>query len=64
MATWDRTKLNNETCPKCGAVYTVEQESLPMRDKDKFSCQCGEELRSWKGTASYTYTLVSRKDNA
>ena len=58
MAAWEITSLPNEKCPKCGATYSVKYESLPLKDKDNFTCTCGEILRSWKETGMYIYDLI------
>lgn len=58
MATWDVTDMKDETCPKCGLVYSVKYESLPLKDDDKFTCSCGEVLRSWRETGMYMYTPI------
>lgn len=59
MATWDETELADETCPNCGAVYSVTYKSLPLKDKDDFRCSCGQPMRSWKETGMYMYALIS-----
>lgn len=53
-----RIELPDEQCPKCGLKYEVVQVNLPVKDKDSRDCKCGHELRSWKETAHYEYTLV------
>ena len=56
MATWDVTKLQDEICAGCGAIYRVEHKSLPLKDKDSFVCSCGHLMREWKETGMYMYT--------
>lgn len=53
--TWETNKIVDKTCPKCGVVYEVTVTQLPLRDKDNFVCECGEELNSWNSTKSYDY---------
>lgn len=47
-----------ESCNRCGAVYEVQRIKLPMRDKDKEVCECGNILKSWNGTEMWDYTLI------
>lgn len=58
MATWDVFELDNEKCPSCGTVYAVRYKELPLKDKDRFTCSCGELMRSWKETGMYMYSLI------
>lgn len=59
MATWDINDLGIETCKTCGKDYHVRYQSLPLRDQDSFTCECGEVMRSWKDTGMYMYELVA-----
>ncbi len=64
MATWETSDLGTEECGNCGSVYEVSVTKLPLRDEDSAHCVvCGNELRSWRGTSSYTYTLIERGDD-
>ena len=47
-----------EICNKCGAEYEVNKIKLPMRDKDKEYCICGNLLRSWNGAEMWEYKLI------
>lgn len=62
MATWDISELGEEACSNCGAIYSVKFQELPTKDKDDFSCSCGNQLRSWKTTGMYMYELVQAGD--
>ncbi|WP_298722407.1 hypothetical protein [uncultured Oceanisphaera sp.] len=58
MATWDTSDLGKETCDQCGTIYSVTGKQYPCRDKDSFTCSCGNKIRSWNGTMSYSYTPI------
>ena len=62
MSTWGETELQNKTCPNCGKEYSVKYQSLPLKDDDKFTCSCGEVLRSWRETGMYMYTEVANEN--
>lgn len=53
-----RVGVSDKTCTKCGAVYEVREIKVPMRDKDSFDCECGEQLASWNGARIPLFTLV------
>jgi predicted Zn finger-like uncharacterized protein len=39
-----------KTCQNCGAVYQIEEQSYPMRDKDSIKCNyCGNIIHTWNG---------------
>ena len=48
-----------ETCGKCGAEYEATKIKIPMRDKDKEVCECGNTLRSWNGAEMWDYKLIT-----
>jgi predicted Zn finger-like uncharacterized protein len=55
----ERRKAENETCPNCKAQYEVTKVNLPVKDRDFFTCECGQQVKAWKGTASYEYKRIS-----
>jgi predicted nucleic acid-binding Zn ribbon protein len=58
VQTWKSKKGPDETCPKCGAIYSVTITRLPVRDSDYFDCEkCGHRMKEWNGTTSYNYEL-------
>lgn len=64
VKTWNSADAGNETCGKCGAVYSVVVTRFPMRDKDSFTCNvCGNLIDEWNSTESKSYTLVKRSDD-
>ncbi len=40
---WERGTYEY-TCPKCGIKYEVEYQNVPARDRDDFTCECGEKI--------------------
>ena len=60
MSTWDVTELPDEKCSQCGAEYKVKYESLPLKDKDRFICSCGNTIREWKETGMYMYEAIKK----
>lgn len=58
--TWRSEPSEDETCPHCGAVYSVVATRLPARDSDKFICtRCRGLVRAWNDTLSWSFTLKS-----
>jgi transposase-like protein len=56
-------RVEDETCPTCGAVYEVRKQSVIMRDKETYSCHvCGEVLREVNGAVLFFYKLIKRPD--
>ena len=49
----------NKTCKHCGRVWELSGVNVPMRDKDKIVCKCGETLFSWNGGVVFTAKLIS-----
>lgn len=35
------------TCNHCGAAYEKTSENVGMKDRDSFTCYCGEILEKW-----------------
>lgn len=61
MATWDFSKTDDKTCPKCGSVYEVKYHQVPVKDIDSFDCVvCGNELDRWKSTRYPIFELKTR----
>jgi len=57
---WKSEKSADETCPSCGITYEVTESRLPARESDSFNCtQCGELVKKWKGTSSFSYEIKS-----
>jgi predicted Zn finger-like uncharacterized protein len=54
----ERRQVENETCPNCKAQYEVTKVSLPVKDRDLFTCECGQEIKAWKGIVSYEYKMI------
>jgi len=47
-------------CKTCGAIYELEQQDYPMRDKDTIYCQyCGREIISWNAGVIYSISYIS-----
>ena len=61
MSTWAEHKLANETCTQCGIEYSVKYKELPLKDKDSFTCPCGNEIRKWKETGMYIYEKITKQ---
>lgn len=55
---WSKKELGEEECSSCGRVYAVTYSNLPEKDDDSFVCPCGNEMRSWRETGFYSYTLI------
>jgi hypothetical protein len=49
---------NTTKCPECNREYTIKYETYPMRDKDKFACECGHIMAEWNSTEAPIYTLI------
>lgn len=47
-----------EVCCCCGAEYEVNRIKLPMRDRDKEVCECGNVLKRWNGAEMWDYKLI------
>ena len=51
--------MKTETCPKCKAIYEVEEKRSPTRDNDYFDCEdCGQRMQSWNSTTYPTYRKI------
>ncbi len=51
--------MKTATCPKCKAVYEIEEKRSPMRDSDYFDCvDCGERMDTWNSTTYPIYRKV------
>lgn len=48
----------SHTC-ECGLVWILAKRSVPQRDKDSLTCDCGETLVRWNGGCVWTATLVT-----
>ncbi|MET7014462.1 hypothetical protein ABXR19_09695 [Uliginosibacterium flavum] len=58
VKTWTSGDGDDETCEKCGSIYSVIIHRLPARDSDSFTCEiCGEILRKWNDTRVPSFTL-------
>ena len=63
MKTWTTENAPDETCPKCGSVYSVTVSQLPTKDQDFFNCEvCGFEMRRWNDTRFPSFKLISPGD--
>lgn len=47
---------------QCFAIYEVYRHPSPMRDKDTWSCKCGNEIVSWNGGVFYSAKMVEDND--
>lgn len=56
---WSKKDLGKEKCYECGLIYSVTYSNLPEKDEDSFVCSCGNEMRSWKETGYYSYTVIN-----
>lgn len=54
--------MTEEKCSKCGAIYKVKAEKIPMKDKDFFRCNCGNIMKEWKGTTIFSYELIKERE--
>jgi hypothetical protein len=62
VQTWKSQKIQDESCSKCGATYSVTITRLPARDSDSFSCEvCGQLINRWNSTTSYGYELINEE---
>ncbi len=59
---FEKSELGIEQCSGCGQKYNVVRISLPLKDKDDFSCDCGQQLRQWKETAMYQYESINKEN--
>lgn len=58
VKTWTSGDGADETCEKCGSIYSVKIFRLPARDSDSFTCEvCGDILRKWNDTRAPSFTL-------
>lgn len=63
VKTWSSESSSDETCSKCGSIYSVEIKRFPIKDKDSFNCfVCGHLMNSWNSTSCPMYELKERKD--
>lgn len=61
VKTWSSGDAPDETCAKCGSVYSVRIHRVPARDSDSFNCQvCGELLRKWNDTRIPEFKLKKK----
>lgn len=52
------------TCKNCGEKYYLIEESYPMRDKDKLTCEkCGFILKEWDAAVIYSLEPFSNKED-
>jgi len=53
MATWNKSEVERD-CMECGAIHTVTQFNLPVREKGSFDCLvCGKMAFRWNGSVDY-----------
>jgi predicted Zn finger-like uncharacterized protein len=49
------------TCSRCGAVYELRSEKIPLRDRDQFRCSvCHTTLEAWDGGVMWSGKLITR----
>lgn len=53
-----KAMADEQTCPRCGAVYRVRSVKVPFRDNDSYTCACGETLGSWNGSRIQQFELL------
>lgn len=65
IQTWSSGEGPDETCEKCGSVYSVRIYRLPSKDSDSFNCEvCGHLIRRWNDTRVPEFTLKVAGKNA
>lgn len=59
--TWQQEPAPDESCPKCGSVYSVTVHRYPARDRGSFVCEvCNHTVRTWNDTYDWSFTLKQR----
>ena len=45
---WKTQSAEDMSCKDCGAIYSVTNHRVPIKDDDSFNCECcGHLMKSW-----------------
>lgn len=52
-------------CPKCGSIYTLTSQHIPVREKDSIDCEVCDQKKifSWNEARDFTAILKEKKEN-